>query len=244
MELKDDERLDHILGEGLKIIQSPSVFAFSLDAVLLARFVSVPVQKGKILDMCSGNGIIPLFLTTRTKAEIIRIEIQPKLYDMGIRSIQYNQLEAQIQMFCGDIKKISANFSHGSFDVVTCNPPYFAIRSKEEINQNPHFAIARHELKCTLEDVVGSGAFVLKEGGKFALVHRPERLIEIILLMKKYKIEPKRMQLVYPKLNREANMLLIEGIKSGKSEIKILPPFYVYEESGNYTEEMRKILRV
>ena len=244
MKLKDDERLDHVLGEGLKIIQSPSVFAFSLDAVLLAKFSYVPIQKGKILDMCCGNGIIPIFLTTRTKAEITGIEIQPRLYDMAMRSVQYNHLENQIQMLCEDIQSIPSLFSHGSFDVVTCNPPYFVTKGEEEQNANKHFAIARHEIMCTLEDVIRLAAFAVKEGGKFAMVHRPGRMVEIIFLMRKYKIEPKRMQLIYPKMGKEANMFLIEGIKSGKPDIKILPPFYVYEQNGEYTDEMKAILRV
>lgn len=244
MELKDDERLDHVLGEGLKIIQSPSVFAFSLDAVLLARFAYVPIQKGKILDMCCGNGIVPIFLTTRTKANIIGIEIQPRLYDMAIRSVQYNGLENQIQMLCNDIKEIPKLFMHGSFDVVTCNPPYFVTKGEEERNANEHLAIARHEIMCTLEDVIRLAAFAVKEGGKFAMVHRPGRMVEIISLMRKYRLEPKRMQFIYPKMGKEANMFLIEGIKSGKPDVKILPPFYVYEQNGEYTDEMKAILRV
>lgn len=244
MQLRDDERLDHILGEGLKIIQSPDVFAFSLDAILLARFAYVPIRKGKILDMCCGNGIVPIYLSTRTKAQIVGIEIQERLYDMACRSIAYNQLDHQIQMIHGDIKMVSQFFSHGSFDIVTCNPPYFVTKDKKEQNSNKHFAIARHELLCNLADVVKAASFAVKEGGKFAMVHRPGRLIEIIEWMRTYKIEPKRIQFIYPKQGMEANMVLIEGIKSGKPDVKILPPFYVYQEDGIYTEEMKVILDV
>ena len=244
MQLRDDERLDHILGEGLKIIQSPSVFAFSLDAVLLARFAYVPIQKGQILDMCCGNGIVPLYLSTRTKAQITGIEIQERLYDMACRSITYNQLNQKIQMIHGDIKALPGMFSHGFFDVVTCNPPYFVTKGKDEQNENEHLAIARHELLCNLDDVVKAASFAVKEGGKFAMVHRPGRLIDIIETMRTYKIEPKRMQLIYPKQGKEANMVLIEGIKSGKPDIKILSPFYVYDLNGQYTQEMKEILHV
>ena len=184
MILKDDERLDYLLAEQLRIIQSPSVFSFSLDAVLLARFVSVPISKGKIVDLCSGNGVIPLLLSLRTKGSIVGVEIQEKLYDMAVRSIEYNKLSHQLSMLHGDLKGIPNEIGYEKYDVVTCNPPYFPTPKQEERNKNEHFAIARHEIMCNLEDVIKTSSQLLKQGGKAAFVHRPGRLIDILLLMR------------------------------------------------------------
>lgn len=242
VKLKDDERLDHLLAENLRIIQSPSVFAFSLDAVLLAKFVYVPIQKGNLIDLCSGNGVIPLFLSLRTKGTITGVEIQERLYDMATRSIAYNQLENQLQMIHGDLKEMPQKLGNGKFDVVTCNPPYFPAPTHDVINENEHFAIARHEMKCTLEDVVRVSSQLVKQGGKVAFVHRPGRLLDILTLMRQYRLEPKRIQFVYPKRGKEANILLIEGIKDGSPDLRILPPLIVYEENNEYTKEIREIL--
>lgn len=239
--LKDDERLDYLLAENLRIIQSPSVFAFSLDAVLLAKFVYVPIQKGNLIDLCSGNGVIPLLLSTRTKGKIVGVEIQERLYDMAVRSIEYNGLSERLQMIHGDIKEMPEKLGNGEFDIVTCNPPYFPVLSKN-INENEHLAIARHEILCTLEDAVKSASKLLKQGGKAAFVHRPGRLLEIVFLMRKYRLEPKRIQFVYPKAGKEANTLLIEGIKDGRPDLKILPPLIVYNDDNEYTNELKEIL--
>ncbi|WP_147535859.1 tRNA1(Val) (adenine(37)-N6)-methyltransferase [Bacillus marasmi] len=240
--LKDDERLDYLLAEKLRIIQSPSVFAFSLDAVLLAKFVYVPIQKGQIIDLCSGNGIIPLLLSTRSKARITGVEIQARLYDMAMRSIDYNQLTSQLQMIHGDIKEMPKQLGHGKFDVVTCNPPYFITPNKNEINENEHLAIARHEILCTLEDAVRVSSQLVRQGGKVAFVHRPGRLLDIITLMRQYRLEPKRIQFVHPKMGKEANTLLIEAIKDGQPDLKILPPLFVYNKNQEYTPEVNEIL--
>lgn len=239
--LKDDERLDYLLAEDLRIIQSPSVFSFSLDAVLLSRFVSVP-KRGNIVDLCSGNGVIPLFLSARTNAKIIGVEIQPRLYDMACRSVAYNQLTHQIEMKLGDVKSVPTDLGIEKFDAVTCNPPYFLAHELSDKNISEHYAIARHELHLTLEEAILSTSRLLKQGGKAAFVHRPERLLDIVTAMRANRLEPKRMRLVYPKQGKEANILLIEGIKDGKPGLKILPPLYVYDEQNEYTAEVSELL--
>ncbi|HZG73896.1 MAG TPA: tRNA1(Val) (adenine(37)-N6)-methyltransferase [Chondromyces sp.] len=242
VELKEDERLDYLLAEDLKIIQSPSVFAFSLDAVLLAKFTYVPIQKGKLVDLCSGNGIIPLLLSTRTNGQIIGVEIQERLVDMAARSIEFNHLTDQITMIHGDLKEAPNQLGRSKYDIVTCNPPYFLTPSNKEINLNEHLAIARHEIYCTLEDCIRVSSQLLKQGGKASFVHRPGRLLDLLTLMRKYRLEPKRLQFVYPKAGKEANTILVEGMKDGKADLKVLPPLYVYNENGEYTEEVREIL--
>ncbi len=240
--LKDDERLDYLLAEDLRIIQSPSVFAFSIDAVLLARFVYVPIQKGNLIDLCSGNGVIPLFLSTRTKGNITGVEIQERLFDMANRSISYNRLGDRLNMIHSDIKEMPKFLGHGKYDVVTCNPPYFTTPAKGEINENEHLAIARHEILCTLEDTIRVSSQLVRQGGKVAFVHRPGRLIEMVSLMRAYRLEPKRIQFIYPKKGKEANTLLVEATKDGSPDLKILPPLYVYDDNNEYTKEISGIL--
>ncbi|WP_100405916.1 tRNA1(Val) (adenine(37)-N6)-methyltransferase [Bacillus solitudinis] len=241
MSLNFDERLDYIAGTDLKIIQSPSVFSFSIDAVLLARFVSVPIQKGQILDLCTGNGIIPIILTTRSRAHITGIEIQERLYQMAKRSSVINQLESQVSLLHADINQLSPDIKRSYYDVVTCNPPYFETVTPDELNHNIHFAIARHEIHCSLEDVIRVCSECVKSRGKVALVHRPERLADIISLMRKYRIEAKRMQLIYPKAGKVANMVLVEGIKDGSPGMTCLAPINIYKENGQYTTAFREV---
>lgn len=243
VKLYDDERFDYLFAKGsMKIIQSPSVFSFSLDAVLLANFASIPAKKGDILDLCTGNGVIPLLLSARTHAKVTGVEIQEKLVDMAKRSIQYNALSDQLSMIHGDLKEMQPMLGHSSFDTITCNPPYFKVGSEEMQNKNEHFTIARHEIYCTLEDVVRACKLHVKPGGKVAMVHRPGRLVDILTLFRTYKIEPKRIRFVYPKEGREANMLLIEGVRDGKSDLKMLPPLYIYHEDDTYTKEAEGII--
>jgi tRNA1(Val) A37 N6-methylase TrmN6 len=242
MDLQGDERVDYLLDERMKIIQSPSVFAFSLDAVLLAEFVYVPIQKGRLLDLCSGNAVIPLLLSERTKGMITGVELQDRIYDMAVRNVKLNHLQERIQMIHGDIKDMPGKLGHGKFDVVTCNPPYFNTLGEQEFNKNEYLAIARHEIYCTLEDVASVSSKLVRAGGKIAFVHRPGRLTDLMTLMRKYNIEPKRIRFIHPRIGKEANMLLIEGIKGGKPDLKVLDPLIVYGEDDNYTKEILQIL--
>lgn len=241
--LKDDERLDYLISDGkTQIIQSPTIFSYSLDAVLLANFTYVPINKGSMLDLCTGNGVIPLLLAKRTKGSITGLEIQKRLANMADRSVILNGLEEKITIIEGDLKERHEGLKQSYYDVVTCNPPYFATPNKTEHNQNEYLTIARHEVCCTLEDVVKACKLYVKPGGKVSLVHRPERLVDMLTLFRKYKIEPKRIQYVYPKVDKSANTILLEGIRDGKSGLKVLPPLFIYEEDGNYTEHARNII--
>ncbi|TJY38590.1 tRNA1(Val) (adenine(37)-N6)-methyltransferase [Cohnella pontilimi] len=236
--LLSGERLDHLLTRDLQIIQSPEVFSFSLDAVLLARFAGVP-PKGRILDLCTGNGVIPLLLSTRTEARIEAVEIQPRLADMARRSVALNGLSDKITIHEDDLRSWVPQHSgtEGIFDAVTVNPPYLPMHSGEH-KGNPHLAMARHELGCTLEDVVAACSKAVRAGGRVSMVHRPTRLADIIVGMRRYRLEPKRIRFVHPKPAAEANMVLIEGTKYGKPEVRMLPPLIVYEDSGSYTQEL------
>jgi tRNA1(Val) A37 N6-methylase TrmN6 len=234
------ERLDYLPGEELKIIQSSEVFSFSMDAVLLAQFTYLPIQKGRVIDLCTGNGVIPLLLSKRTKAHIEAVEIQARLFNMAQRSVVLNQLDQQIIIHHMDLKDTPQTFGHGGFDVVTCNPPYMPIQTGMQ-HHNEHFAIARHEIMCCLEDVVLTASRLVKPGGRVSLVHRPHRLTDIITLMREYKVEPKRIRFVHPKQGKEANMLLIEGMKDGQPDLRLLPPLVVYNDDNEYTQELKQI---
>jgi tRNA1(Val) A37 N6-methylase TrmN6 len=232
--LHPGERLDDLLTHDLQIIQSPEVFSFSLDAVLLARFVGVPA-KGRILDLCTGNGVIPMLLTTRTEAVIDGIEIQPRLADMARRSVGRNRLEDRVKIIEGDLREWKPEGER--YDVVTVNPPYLPLRSGD-YKENYHQAMARHEIGCKLEDVIAACARSVRIGGRVAMVHRPSRLVDILDLMRRYRLEPKRIRFVHPRRESEANMVLIEGTRDGKPEVRLQPPLIVYEEDGEYTPEL------
>ncbi|WP_373232035.1 tRNA1(Val) (adenine(37)-N6)-methyltransferase [Cohnella sp.] len=228
------ERLDDLLTHELKIIQSPEVFSFSLDAVLLARFAGVP-PRGRLLDLCTGNGVIPLLLSTRTEASIDGVEIQPRLADMARRSIQLNGLNHKINIIENDLREWSVEGE--LYDAVTVNPPYLPVQSGDH-KDNHHQAMARHELGCKLEDVIAACSRAVRRGGRISMVHRPSRLVDIIVLMRRYRIEPKRIRFVHPRQDAEANMILIEGTREGRPEVRLLPPLLVYGEDGDYTSEL------
>ncbi|MBO1004472.1 tRNA1(Val) (adenine(37)-N6)-methyltransferase [Pseudogracilibacillus auburnensis] len=243
MKLYDDERIDYLISnEKIQIIQSPTIFSYSLDAVLLAYFTYVPINKGNILDLCTGNGVIPFLLSQKTKGQIVGLEIQSRLVNMARRSVLLNDLQERINIVEGDLKEEQPNLKQSNYEVVTCNPPYFTTPQKTEHNQNEFLTIARHEVCCTLEDVVKACKLYVKPGGKVSIVHRPERLVDMITLFRKYRIEPKRVQFVYSKMANEANTLLIEGIRDGKPGLKILPPLYIYNDDGTYTKKAREII--
>ncbi|WP_017185065.1 tRNA1(Val) (adenine(37)-N6)-methyltransferase [Alkalibacillus haloalkaliphilus] len=242
VELKGDERVDYLLNDQRRqIIQSPTVFAFSVDAVLLAHFTYLPIKRGRVLDLCTGNGVIPLFLTKRSQAKIVGVEIQERLYDMAVRNVQLNKLTDQIDMIQGDLREETKRFNQ-TFDVVTCNPPYFKTKEPNKRNQNEHLTIARHEVYCDLNDVLKACSRSVKSGGKVSMVHRPNRLSEIMTVAKSYKLEVKRLKFVYPKRHKEANIVLVEFAKDGQPDLKVEPPLYIHEENGDYTKEMTKIL--
>ncbi|MBO1308349.1 tRNA1(Val) (adenine(37)-N6)-methyltransferase [Enterococcus sp. 669A] len=240
--LNNGERIDQLYAEDIQIIQSSEVFSFSLDAVLLANFPRVP-KRGRIVDLCAGNGAVGLFISKKTQAAIDQIELQPRLADMGQRSIQLNHLEQQMTMHTLDLKETFTKFKPDSVDLVVCNPPYFKELPTSKKNPNPYLAAARHEIHATLEDVIAVSSRLLKMNGHFALVHRPDRFLDIIDCLRAHKIAPKRIQFVYPKEGKEANILLIEGIKYGKNEgLRFLPPLITYDEQGNYTQPVKEML--
>ncbi len=241
--LKENERIDQLMQYDLDIIQSPKVFSFSLDAVLLGDFAHIRKRDDlKVVDLCAGNGAVALMLSQKTKSPIYAVEIQEELADMAQRSIELNQLENQIQVIHKDLKEISTEH-YDSVDIITCNPPYFPLKEQGAVNPNEHLAIARHEVHLTLEELVAKIAQLLKMNGKAYLVHRPDRFLELMDVMRKYQVTPKRVRFVHPTEEMHANMVLVEGIKYGKEAgFQMLPPLYVHDKSGAYRPEVRKIL--
>ncbi len=240
IDLLPNERLDELHRNGYKIIQNPERFCFGMDAVLLSGFASA-LEGEKVLDLGTGTGIIPILMAAKTPADhLTGLEIQEESADMARRSVAYNDLEDRIDIVTGDIKDASRLFGASSFDVITTNPPYM-IADHGLVNPDEAKAVARHEIKCTLEDVISQSAKVLKPGGRFFMVHRPFRLSEIFSLMSAYKLEPKRMRMVYPYLDAEPNMVLIEGNRGGKPRLSVEKPLIVYKERGKYTDEIYDI---
>ena len=239
-ELKDGERLDDLHRNGFQIIQNEKLFCFGMDAVLLSGFAHVK-EGGRALDLGTGTGIIPILLAATTKGEYFAgLEISALSADMARRSVLHNGLEERIEIIQGDIKEAGELFAPASFDTVTSNPPYM-IGQHGLTNPDIEKAAARHEIFCTLEDVVRAAAKLVRPGGKFYMVHRPFRLAEIIRTLSEYKLEPKRMRLVYPYVDREPNMVLIEAMRGGKPRMTVEKPLIVYENPGIYTPEITEI---
>ena len=236
-ELKPEERLDDLQIKGYEIIQHPGKFCFGMDAVLLSNFARV--KKGEhVLDLGTGTGIIPILLTAKTEGErFVGLEIQEESADMARRSVAHNSLEDKVNIIQGDIKEAVSIVGPASFDVITTNPPYM-IGQHGIANAQDAKAIARHEVLCTLDDILRESAKILKTGGRFYMVHRPFRLAEILSKMVQVGIEPKRMRMVHPFIDKEPNMVLLEGIRGANSRMTIERPLIVYKEVGVYTDEL------
>lgn len=234
------KKFNYVLGyPNIKIYQDSEWFNFSLDSILLSNFVNLKKTTKNILDIGTGNAVIPIILSTKTSAQITGIEIQKDIYELGLESIKYNKLEKQITLLHEDIKNYFLKEESDKYDLITCNPPYFKITDNSHQNDDIHKVIARHEISLCIEDTIKISKKLLKNGGSLVFVHRPERLVEILELLKKYHLEPKRIRFVYPKKKKEANILLIEAVKDGKPGIKIEDPLYTYDENGNYSEEIQ-----
>ncbi len=238
--VRSNERVDDLQINDYKIIQHPDKFCFGMDAVLLSSFAKV--KEGEIaLDLGTGTGILPILLEAKTDgAHFTGLEIQPESAEMANRSVLLNNLQDKIDIIEGDIKEASKIFGKASMNVVTSNPPYMTNHHGLK-NPNDAKAIARHELLCSLEDVIRETSAVLKQMGRCYFVHRPFRLVEIITLMRQYKLEPKRMRLVYPFVDKEPNMVLIECVKGGGPQLTVEAPLIVYDSPGQYTKEIYDI---
>lgn len=237
--LQPGERLDYLIREDLRIIQNDAVFSFSTDALLLGHFTEVR-KRDRILDMCAGNGVIPLLLSDKGNNVITGVEIQPQLVNMAERSIQYNHLEGRITMVEMDINALVQAYAPAQFDLITCNPPYFKANQMNQHQLEAH-KIARHEIFCTLDDCLRVSNHLLKEGGRIVMVHRAERMLDLFESMRHYRIEPKRLHMIYSKPGKAAQTIVVEGRKGGRQGLDIAPPFYIYDAQGDYTPEMKEI---
>ena len=238
--LKQGERLDDLQIKGYRIIQSPGRFCFGMDAVLLSSFAKVKTGE-RALDLGTGTGILPILLEAKNKGDSYTgLEIQEESVDMARRSVQYNHLEDKVRIVTGDIREAAALFGAASFHVITVNPPYM-IGDHGLKNENEAKYIARHEVLCTLEDVLRESGKLLGNKGRFYMVHRPFRLAEILSGMSRHRIEPKRMRLVHPYIDKEPNMVLLEGVKGAHPRMTVEPPLVVYNKDGTYTEELLEL---
>lgn len=239
--VNSNERVDDLERDGYQLIQNPEVFCFGIDAILLAHFAKVSNAKQKILDIGTGTGIIPIVMhAIYKKGHFTGIDIQEQMIEMASRSVLLNKIEQDVEMKVVDVKCCKEHFQAGQFDIITCNPPYMKGHAGLK-NEHPSKTIARHEVACTLEDIISGASYVLKYGGKLCMIHRPHRLVDIFVAMRQNRIEPKVIRMVHPKLGKEPTMVLVEGIKNGNPELRVQPPLYVYHEDGTYTEEIYQI---
>lgn len=235
------EKNNYLLGyKNLRVYQDSEMFNFSLDSVLLPNFVTINKNIKNILDIGCGNLPVSLILTTKTDASITAVEIQKDVYDIALKNLELNNKQNQINIINADIRDLYKNFETEYYDVIVCNPPFFKVSKDSHLNKNDYKTIARHEVFLNLDDLFSISKKILKNNGVISIVHRPERLLDIIYAMRKYNIMPKKIQFVYPKKDKEANILLIEGTKNGNSGMKILPPLFVHNEDGTYTDEVKK----
>lgn len=224
--------------KNLRIVQNTEYFNFSLESVLLPRFCEIKKGKLKILDLCTGNAPIPLILSTLTDSNIIGVEIQKEIYELAIKSVQLNNLEKRINIINMDARKMCEEFETDSFDLITCNPPYFKYSESSNINNNSVKSVARHEIYITIEDIIKIGRKLLKNNGSLVIVHRTDRLSEIVKLMEDNNLAPKRIRFIYPKEGENSNLVLIDARKNGNIGLKVLPPLICHKEDGSYTEEV------
>ncbi|MBP3463141.1 MAG: tRNA1(Val) (adenine(37)-N6)-methyltransferase [Clostridia bacterium] len=240
--LLDNERIDDLEIDGLRIIQKKDGFCFGMDSVLISDFARIFKRESIVADLGTGTGIISVLISAKNEKikKVYGFDIQEDMVEMAQRSVKMNELENKIEIVQRDIVGISKGRFNKFFDVVVTNPPYKKV-STGLVNDNEKKLISRHEIKCTLEDVIYESSKILKDNGIFYMVHRPERLVEIIELMRKNKIEPKEIRFVYPHINDEANLVMIKGVKCGKTFLKILQPLIVYNEQNEYTDEIYKI---
>lgn len=244
MILEKNEVINNLLNKDLKIIQRPDFFNFSLDSLLVANFISLGRGVNKIVDLGTGNGVIPLFLSERTKAQITGIEIQEVSANLAKKNIRLNKLEEQIKIINDDMKNCLKYFVHGSQDAVITNPPFFKFNGNEELlNDKDQLTLARHEISINLDELIKVASSLLKDKGYFAMVHRPDRFLEIMDTMRKYKITPKKVRFCYSKINKQAKILLVEGVKFGASSLTILPPLVSHDEDGSYSQEVLEMFK-
>lgn len=239
--LKENERIDDLEFKNLKIIQNEKEFCFGMDAVLLTDFAKDIKQKSKIIDLGTGTGILPILLSGKTEnTEFVGIEIQEKMAEMANRSVRLNNLQNRIKIINEDIKNLNKIFKKESFDAVVSNPPY---KENDTGLKNDYEGkiIARHEVKCNLEDIIFACKILLKDRGTLYMVHRPERIVDVCELLRKYKIEPKVIKFIYPKIGKESNLILIKAVKNSRKFLKIEKPLIIYKENGEYTDDLLRI---
>lgn len=236
--MKSNEKINYIINDKIKIVQNSNMFCFSIDSILLPNFIDYKVKYKKILDIGTGNAPIPLVISSKTTAKIDAIEIQEEVYKLAIKSVKINNLEDQINVINADVNEWYQNINSDTYDLITCNPPYFNNDNKSE---KIHKAYARHEETLTLTNLMVVAKKILKNMGRIIIVNRPENLINIITTMKENNIEPKRLRFVYPKKGKDAKIVLVEGVKNGKASIKIESPLYIHDESNEYNQEIKNM---
>ncbi len=243
LKISNMEVLHDIVGyKNRKIYQNDDYFSFSLDSVLLANFVNIRMKDNNIVDLCTGNAVIPLILALNTKKKIVGIELQDKIYDLATKSVSYNKLDNQIEIIKRNVKDFASGDNINKYDLVICNPPYFKVSEESNINITKEKAIARHEIELTLSELCSSARKLLNNNGNFVIVHRAERFIEIIEEFRKNRIEPKRVRFIYEKIDKKSNMVLIEGQMNGKVGLIIEKPLILYNSDGSMTEEYNNII--
>lgn len=227
----------------LKIVQNDDWFKFSLESVLLPNFVTLNLRCKKILDLCTGNSPIPLILSTKTKANIVGVEIQKDVYELAKKSVEINHLDKQITLINDNLNNLKKYYNGDDFDVITVNPPYFPNLELSKKNNDEHKTIARHEIGTNLDEIVKISAYLLKNGGYLAMVHQTNRFFDVVDTFKKYHLQINKIRLIYPKEDKDSNLFMIEGVKSGKGGVKFLKPLYVHNNDGTYKDEILRMFK-